>query len=81
MVVTQCRKIPGRLMVCSYDGSIAIVQVCPHLKSFIVEQDIVEFCDKDEYRYVRHASLNGDQVAFVSEQGKDLNKIVTFKAS
>jgi hypothetical protein len=81
MVITQCRKGSGRLLLCSYDGHIAIVQVFPELKSFILEQDIMEFCEKDAYRYVRHASLNGDQVAFVSEQGKDSNKIVTFKAS
>jgi len=68
-------------MICSYDAHIMVVKVDISGKKFIVEQDIQEFCENNEYRYVRHASLHGDQIAFVSEQGKNLNKIVTFKLS
>ena len=67
MVVTQCRLIPGRLMICSYDAHIMIIKVDLAGKQFVVESDITDFCENNEYRYVRHASLHGDQFAFVSE--------------
>jgi len=68
-------------MICSYDAHIVVVKVDIDLKKFIVEQDIQEFCERNEFRYVRHASLNGDQFAFVSELGKHENKIVFFKCN
>ena len=81
MVVVQCRQRPGRLMVCSYDAHIVILTLSQDLKQFIVEQEVLEFCERNEYRYVRHASLNGERMAFISEQGHHLSKIVVFNSA
>lgn len=38
--------------------------------------DVVHFREKNEFRYIRHASLHKMNITFCSEQGKDENKLV-----
>ena len=56
-----------------------VVKVSEDLKAFKIVNDISHFTERNEYRYVRHAAIHGSQIVFVSELGKDLNKIVYFK--
>ncbi len=39
-------------------------------------KDLRTLAGMNEYRYVRHAAFCGAQIAFISEHGKDLNKVV-----
>ena len=45
---------------------------------FEVVRDIPDFCEDNNFRYVRHCSMMTDKVTFVSELGKEKNKIVIF---
>ena len=53
-----------------------IVKLADDAKSFQVINDIRTLAGHNGYRYVRHAAICGSQIAFISEHGKDKNKLV-----
>jgi hypothetical protein len=55
------------------------VKVEEDLSGFVKIADILEFCEKNEYRYIRHATIRENHVAFCSELGKEKSKIVAFR--
>jgi hypothetical protein len=44
-----------------------IVKVTSDCEKYEIVKDVVEFREKNEYRYIRHATIRGDTLAFVSE--------------
>ena len=38
--------------------------------------DINELCERNDYRYIRHASIRGNLIAFCAELGKHKSKVV-----
>jgi hypothetical protein len=58
-----------------------VVSLAKDLSSFVVVHDITDLAENNNFRYVRHAALMNDTVLFVSEQGKEKNKLVSFEAS
>ena len=56
-----------------------MLQIAKDLKSFEIINDIQHLRENNDYRYIRHAALSDNNIAFCCEIGKDSNKLVVIK--
>ena len=56
MVVTSC-PITHNILICTYDGHFIILKLQHDLSSFTLLHDITRYRENNDYRYIRHASL------------------------
>ncbi|CDW77113.1 wd40 repeat-containing protein [Stylonychia lemnae] len=55
------------------EDAIMVITQCPILK------DITQIRENNDFRYIRHATIRENKIAFCSEHGKELSKIVLFE--
>jgi len=60
----------------SFVAHFVIVKFADDAKSFLVVNDIKTLAGQNSYRYLKHAAIFGSQISFISEHGKDKNKLV-----
>ena len=80
MVVSSC-PTTGNILACTYDGHFVILRITKDLGGFEILRDISRYREDNNYRYIRHAVLRENMIAFCSELGKDASKLVVIKVT